>query len=163
MKEIWSNQICRKHCIHPQIWTCVGLLLPPSHISRVWLCATPETAAHQVPRPRDSPGKNTGVGCHFLLQCMKVKSLSRVQLLATPWTVAHQALLSHKKEWNNAICTNIDEPKDYHTKWTKSERESQIPYDITSMWNLKYNHKWIYLQNKNSLTNKKKRLMVGKG
>ena len=31
-------------------------------------------AAHQVPRPWDSPGKNTGVGCHFLLQCMKVKS-----------------------------------------------------------------------------------------
>ena len=25
-------------------------------------------------RPQDSPGKNTGVGCHFLLQCMKVKS-----------------------------------------------------------------------------------------
>src|SRR5574340_1006178 len=31
-------------------------------------------AAHQVPCPWDSPGKNTGVGCHFLLQCMKVKS-----------------------------------------------------------------------------------------
>ena len=29
-------------------------------------------------RPRDSPGKNTGVGCHFLLQCMKVKSESEV-------------------------------------------------------------------------------------
>ena len=29
-------------------------------------------------RPWDSPGKNTGVGCHFLLQCMKVKSQSRV-------------------------------------------------------------------------------------
>ena len=28
--------------------------------------------------PRDSPGKNTGVGCHFLLQCMKVKSQSEV-------------------------------------------------------------------------------------
>ena len=27
-----------------------------------------------LPRPWDSPGKNTGVGCHFLLQCMKVKS-----------------------------------------------------------------------------------------
>ena len=39
----------------------------------------------------DSPGKNTGVGCHFLLQCMKVKSLSRVWLLATPWTAAYQA------------------------------------------------------------------------
>ena len=29
-------------------------------------------------RPRDSPGKNTGVGCHFLLQCLKVKSESEV-------------------------------------------------------------------------------------
>ena len=42
-------------------------------------------------RPWDSPGKNTGVGCHFLLQWVKVKSLSRVQLLATPWTVAYEA------------------------------------------------------------------------
>ena len=45
--------------------------------------------------PWDSPGKNTGVGCHFLLQCMKVKvkvkSLSRVQLLTTAWTEAYQA------------------------------------------------------------------------
>ena len=31
-------------------------------------------AAHQAPPPWDSPSKNTGVGCHFLLQCMKVKS-----------------------------------------------------------------------------------------
>ena len=31
-----------------------------------------------LPRPWDSPGKNTGVGCHFLLQCMKVKSESEV-------------------------------------------------------------------------------------
>ena len=30
------------------------------------------------PRPWDSPGKNTGVGCHFLLQCMKVKRESEV-------------------------------------------------------------------------------------
>ena len=32
----------------------------------------------RLPRPWDSPGKNTGVGCHFLLQCMKVKSASEV-------------------------------------------------------------------------------------
>ena len=32
----------------------------------------------RFPLPRDSPGKNTGVGCHFLLQCMKVKSESEV-------------------------------------------------------------------------------------
>ena len=49
-------------------------------------------------RPWDSPGKKTGVGCHFLLQCMKVKSEREVtQLrptLATPWTAAYQAPLS---------------------------------------------------------------------
>ena len=30
----------------------------------------------RLPCPWDSPGKNTGVGCHFLLQCMKVKNES---------------------------------------------------------------------------------------
>ena len=32
----------------------------------------------RLPRPWDSSGKNTGVGCHFLLQCMEVKSESEV-------------------------------------------------------------------------------------
>ena len=50
------------------------LLLLLSRFSRVRLCATPKTAAHQAPRTWDSPGKNTGVGCHFLLQCMKVNN-----------------------------------------------------------------------------------------
>ena len=50
----------------------------------------------RLSRPWDSPGKNTGVGCHCLLQCMKVKSevaqlLSHVLLLVTPWTAAYQA------------------------------------------------------------------------
>ena len=35
----------------------------------------------RLPRPWDSQGKNTGVGCHFLLQCMKVKSESEVAQL----------------------------------------------------------------------------------
>ena len=43
----------------------------------------PAPATHRwqptgLPHPWDSPGKNTGVGCHFLLQCMKVKSESEV-------------------------------------------------------------------------------------
>ena len=43
-----------------------------------------------------------------------------------------------KKEQNNAICSHVDGTRDYHTKWSKSEREKQILYDITYMWNLKY-------------------------
>ena len=39
----------------------------------------------RLPRPWDSPGNNTGVGCHFLFQCMNVKSESEVaQLCPTP-------------------------------------------------------------------------------
>ena len=45
--------------------------------------------------PWDSPGKNTGVGCHFFLQCM-LSCISRVRLCATPWTAAHQAPLSRE-------------------------------------------------------------------
>ena len=49
----------------------------------------------RLPHPWDSPGKNTGVGCRFLLQCRKVKNESEVAqsclTLATPWTAAHQA------------------------------------------------------------------------
>ena len=53
------------------------LLLLLSCFSRVRLCATPQMAKPtRLRRPWDSPGKNTGVGCHFLLQCMKVKSES---------------------------------------------------------------------------------------
>ena len=49
----------------------------------------------RLPRPWDSPGKNTGVGCHFLLQCMKVESESEVTqsclTLCHPTTLAYQA------------------------------------------------------------------------
>ena len=48
-------------------------------------------------------------------------------------------LFSHEKEWNNAFCSNMDGPRDYHTKWSESERERQTPYIITYMRNLKYN------------------------
>ena len=61
------------------------LLLLLSRFSHVRLCVTPEMAATRLPHPWDSPGKNTGVGCHFLLQCMKVKSESEdAQSCPTP-------------------------------------------------------------------------------
>ena len=49
-----------------------------SRFSRVRLCVTPKTQPTKLCCPWDSPGKNTGVGCHFLLQCMKEKSESEV-------------------------------------------------------------------------------------
>ena len=47
-------------------------------------------------------------------------------------------LLSHKKEWSNAHGSNMDGPRDYHNKLSKSDKDRQILYDIIYMWNLKY-------------------------
>ena len=50
----------------------------------------------------------------------------------------HSGILpSHKKEWNTVICDNIDGPWWHYAKWNKVEREREILYDFTHLWNLK--------------------------
>ena len=85
------------------------LLLLLSRFSRVRLCATPETAAHQAPLSLGFSRQETGVGCHFLLQCLKVKSESEVlQLRPTlrdpmdcslPGSSIHGILQARVLEW----------------------------------------------------------------
>ena len=75
----------------------------------------------RLPRPWDSPGKNTGVGCHFLLQCMKVKSESEVaQLCPTlrdpmdcslPGSSVHGIFQARVLEWD-AIAFSIYPPRE---------------------------------------------------
>ena len=68
----------------------------------------PRRQPTRLSRPWDSPCKNTGVGCHFLLRCKIVKSESEVTqscpTLATPWTAAYQAPpsmeFSRQKYWS---------------------------------------------------------------
>ena len=52
-------------------------------------------------------------------------------------------LLSHKKEWNFAICSNMDGFGGNYAKWNKSDRERQILYYITYIWNLKKHSKVV--------------------
>ena len=54
------------------------LLLLLSRFSRVRLCVAPQTAAHQTPPSLGFSRQEHWSGCHFLLQCMKVKSESEV-------------------------------------------------------------------------------------
>ena len=71
----------------------------------------------RLPRPWDSPGKNTGVGCHFLLQCMKVKSESEVAQLcpalsdsmdwSLPGSSVHGIFQARVLEWG-ATAFSID-------------------------------------------------------
>ena len=59
-------------------WRYVRFAAAAESLSHVRPCATPQTAAHQAPPSLGFSRKNTGVGCHFLFQCMKVKSESEV-------------------------------------------------------------------------------------
>ena len=103
----------RAQLLNP-FWFLLLLLLSP--FSCVRLCAIPQTAAHQATRPWDSPGKNTGVGCQFLLQCMKVKSESEVAQpcltlsdcmdCSLPGSSAHGILQARLLEWG-AIAFSI--------------------------------------------------------
>ena len=66
-------------------------------------------ATTRLPRPWDSPGKNTGVGCHFLLQCMKVKTereitqscptLSDPMDCSPPGSSLHEIFQARVLEW----------------------------------------------------------------
>ena len=70
----------------------------------------------RLPRPWDSPGKNTGVGCHFLFQCMKLKSESEVAQshvtlsdtmdCSLPGSSIHRIFQARELEWGAiAFCS----------------------------------------------------------
>ena len=100
-QEYWRELLCPSPGIFPTQGWNPGLLNCSVQFSPVTQscltlcnpmdCSPPGSSVHGILQ-----GKNTGVGCHFLLQCMKVKvkSLSRVRLFATLWSIVHQAPLS---------------------------------------------------------------------
>ena len=88
--------------------------------------------------PWDSPGKNTGEGCHFLLQRMKVKSESEVtQLCPTlsdpmdcglPGSSVHGILQARALEWGSLTINNLKSLKTrYDFVIIHKELASQVP------------------------------------
>ena len=98
-------------------------LLLLSWFSRVWLCGPHRQQPTRLPRPWDSPGKNTGVGCHFLLQCMEEKSedaqscltLSDPMDCSLPGSSIHWIFQARVLEWD-AIAFSKDFLKDTYLK-----------------------------------------------
>ena len=90
----------------------------------------------RLPDPWDSPGKSTGVGCHFLLQCMKVKSESEVvQWCPTPsdpmdcsppGPPVHGISQARVLEWG-AIAFSIDEVTKVQRKQIACPRFPAVP------------------------------------
>jgi len=74
----------------------------------------------------------------------------------------HWILLGHKEEQKNAICDNMDGPRDYYSKWSKSERERQMPRDITYTWNPKYSTKALIRETEPDLQTQRTGFVVAK-
>ena len=94
----------------------------------------------RLPRPWDSAGKNTGVGCHFLLQCMKVKSESEVAQscltlrnpmdCSLPGSFIHGIFQARVLEWV-AIAFSIKSPKNLPNSFlSKRSYKMQRPLSI---------------------------------
>ena len=110
----------------------------------------------RLPRPWDSPGKNTGVGCHFILQCMKVKvkSLSRVRLFMTPRTAAYQTPPSmgfpRQEYWSgvpspspslSAAAVNLGV-----LSWQCMDSLQLLSFSMSKPVNPKGNQSWIFIE-----------------
>ena len=82
----------------------------------------------KLPHPWDSPGKNTGVGCHFLLQCMKVKSESEVAQscltlsdpmdCSPPGSSVHGIFQARGLEWGAIAFSGLSRVQLFATLWT---------------------------------------------
>ena len=97
----------------------------------------------RLPHPWDSPGKNTGMGCHFLLQCMKVKSESEVAQscptlsdpmhCSLPGSSVHEIFQARVLEWG-AIAFSEDRTVSEKKKklggtvlWQGLSRQRRVP------------------------------------
>ena len=111
------------------------------------------------PRPWDSPGKNTGVGCHFLLQCTKVKSESEAAqscpTLVTPWTAAYQAPppmgFSRQEYWSGVPSPSL-------TNTLPCVKHNIVKRSSSN----KKRNKCTYLQDRNRPTDTENKIMVTK-
>ena len=96
----------------------------------------------RFPRPWDSPGKNTGVGRHFLLQCMKVKSESEVAQscptlsdpmdCSPPGSSVHGIFQARVLEWGAVAFSNLCNDAPINTQKDRVQQTSRLVNQNTS-------------------------------
>ena len=131
-------------------------------------------------RPWDSPGKNTGLGCHFLLQCMKVKSESEVAQscltlcdpmdCSLPGSSVHGIFQARVLEWGaiafsftcheaqrsglRASCLELlafPEPHGCRLKFPEGAEKAMATHSGTLAWNIPWTEEPGRLQSMGSL------------
>ena len=128
-----SHEIKRHLLLGRKAMTNLLLLLLLSRFSRVQPHRRQPT---RLPGPWDSPGKNTGVGCHSLLQCMKVKSqrevaqscptLSDPMDFGLPGSSVHGIFQARVLEWGVTAFSD-DQPRQ-HIKKKRHHFANKGPY-----------------------------------
>ena len=117
----------------------------------------------RLPRPWDSPGKNTGVGCHFLLQCVKVKiesevaqscsTLSHPMDCSLPGSSVHGIFQARVLEWDAIAFSEQQQQTLSITQVVKKRKvslihavsndltlygEESMPFNLPEMGNIMY-------------------------
>ena len=72
----------------------------------------------------------------------------------------YQEWYINKKEWSNAICSNMVRHRDDHTKWSKSDKDTY--HTISLICRILKWYKWTYLPNRDRLTDLENKLTVTK-
>ena len=112
----------------------------------------------RLPRPWDSPGKNTGVGCHFLLQCMKVKSEREVAQscltlhnpidCSPPGSSVHGIFQARVLEWVSIAFSDLPVQQYLnslileHTSWISILFSSSVTLRHSSAYNTNTSYPW---------------------
>ena len=129
--SLWSNSNIHTCCC------CIASVVSDSVRPHRWMPT-------RLPSPWDSPDKNTGVGCHFLLQCMKVKSESEVAQsgptlsypmdCSLPGSSVHGIFQARVLEWGAiAIHDYWKNHRSDYNEWKKNiwkkhgEKKAEIP------------------------------------
>ena len=121
--DSWAKRFWEAACVLVSL-----LLLLLSRFSHVRLCATHRQQYTKLPRPWDSPGKNTGLGCHFLLQCIKVERENESEVAQSCLTAAYQAPppmgFSRQEYWSGvaiAFSVGVGRCKLLHFEWINNK------------------------------------------
>ena len=109
----------------------------------------------RLPRPWDSPGKNTGVGCHFLLQCMKVKSEREVAQssltlrdpmdCSLPGSSIHGVFQARVLEWGAITFSKKNSYSTIFQKYPNYHWSSLLSYKFKDHF-IEFHEKFSYLQ-----------------
>ena len=144
--RVYSNPCPSSRWCHPTISTSV---IPFSSCPQ----SLPASGSFPMHQLSAWGGPSTGVSASASVLPMNTQDWSPLGWTGWISLQSKGLLFSHKKEYIWISSNEADEPRAYYTEWSKSEREKQISYTNTYIWNLEWWYWWNYLQGDTDIEN----------